>query len=292
MRVFVTGATGFIGSAVVQALIGADHDVLGLARSDEAAARLAAAGAKAHKGDLSDLDSLVAGVRASDGVIHLAFIHDFSRYEANAETDRQALAAMAGALEGSGKPLIATSGVTVLPPGRVGTEKDLPTNQIRAKSELVLAAADKGIRVSVVRLAPTVHGKGDRAFVPALIEVARRTGVSAYVGEGQNRWPAVHRLDAAQLFRLALERGAPGSRFHGVAEEGIPMRAIAETIGKGLGVPVRSVSPAEAAAQFGWLAGFVGADAPASSALTRRALGWQPREIDLLSDMRENGYFA
>ena len=291
MRVFVTGATGFIGSAVVRELLGAGHHVTGLARSGEAATRLAQAGAEAHRGSLEDAGSLAAGARAADGVVHLAFNHDFSRYEENAEDDRIVTAAMAEALAGTDKPLVVTSGTAVLAPGRVGVETDPPTAQTRAKSELVLAWADRGVRVSAVRLAPTVHGRGDTAFVPAMIEAARRTGVSAYVGDGQNRWPAVHRLDAARLFRLALERAEPGQRLHGAAEEGVPTRAIAEAIGHGLGLPVRSIAPEEAEAQFGWLAGFAQLDAPASSALTRATLGWEPREPDLLTDMRENGYF-
>ncbi|WP_426127755.1 SDR family oxidoreductase [Pararhizobium sp. PWRC1-1] len=292
MRIFVTGATGFIGSAVVQELLGTGHRVLGLARSDAAAAKLAQAGAQVHRGALDDLDSLAAGARDTDGVVHLAFIHDFSQYEANAETDRLATAALAEALVDTGKPLVVTSGTAVLATGRVGVETDPPTTQTRAKSELVLAWADRGVRVSAVRLAPSVHSKGDMAFVPMMIRIARDKGVSAYVGDGQNRWPAVHRSDAARLFRLALEKGAAGARFHGVAEEGIPVRAIAEAIGAGLGVPVRSVTPDEAVAHFGWLAGFAGLDAPASSVITRSALGWVPTGPELITDMRENGYFA
>lgn len=295
MRVFVTGATGFIGGVVVQELIGAGHRVLGLARSDASADALARLGVDVHRGELKDTDSLAAGARACDGVVHLAFIHDFSQYEDNAETDRRASAAMASALEGSGKPLVVTSGTAVLTPGRVGTEKDAPApeglGRIRAMSEAVLAAADRGVRVSAVRLPPSVHGAGDHAFVPALIAIARRTGVSAFLGDGANRWPAVHRLDAARLFRLALEQAAPGSRLHGAAEEGIPVRAIAETIGQGLGIPVRSLGEADAAAHFDWLASFVALDNPTSSALTRDTLGWRPQEADLLTDMRESGYF-
>ena len=292
MRIFVTGGTGFIGTAVVHELISAGHRVMGLARSDAAAAKLTQAGAEAHLGSLDNLASLAAGARACDGVIHLAFIHDFSQYEANAETDRMATAAMADALEGTGKPLVVTSGTAVLAPGRVGVETDPPTAQTRAVSELVLAYADRGVRVSAVRLAPTVHGAGDTAFVPALVAIAQRTGVSAYVGDGANRWPAIHRLDAARLFRLALESGGPGARFHGAAEEGIPVRTIAEAIGHGLGLPVRSITADEAEAQFGWLAGFLSLDAPASSAITRATLGWSPREPDLITDIHENGYFA
>lgn len=296
MRVFVTGATGFIGTAVVQELRTAGHQVLGLARSDKAAAALAQRGVEAHRGELSDLDSLAAGARACDGVIHTAFIHDFSQYEANAQTDQRALEALARALEDTNKPLVATSGTTVLAPGRIGTEADVPAQdglgRIRAASEVVLAAAERGVRVSVVRLPPSVHDQGDHGFVPALIDVARRTGIAAYVGDGDNRWPAVHRLDAAHLFRLALESATPGSRLHGVGEEGVPMRSIAEAIGQGLGVPVRSLRVDEAAAHFGWLSLFVAVDNTTSSALTRESLGWWPQRPGLLADMRDSGYFA
>lgn len=296
MRVFVTGATGFIGSAVVNELMAAGHQVLGLVRSDASADALARLGVEPHRGELSDTNSLAAGARTCDGVIHTAFIHDFSQYEANAATDQRALDAMARALQGSGKPLVATSGTAVLAPGRIGTEDDLPAldglGRIRAASEVVLAAAERGVRVSVVRLPPSVHGRGDHAFVPALIDIARRTGVAAFVGDGANRWPAVHRLDAARLFRLALEKAAPGSRLHGAAEEGIPMRAIAQAIGRGLGLPVRGMGEEEAAGHFGWLAPFVALDNSTSSALTRSSLGWDPQQPDLLTDLRDSGYFS
>lgn len=297
MRIFVTGANGFIGSAVVAELLAAGHQVLGLARSDEAADALAQAGATAHRGELTDPDSLAAGARVCDGVAHLAFIHDFSKYQENGEIDRRAVTALVDALDGSGKPLVITSGITVAAPGRTVTEHDAATSDspsaVRTPSEeVVLAAADRGVRSSVVRLPPSVHGPGDHAFVPALIDVARRTGVSAYVGDGANRWPAVHRLDAARLFRLALEKAAPGTRLHGVAEEGIPMRVIAEAIGEGLGVPVRSIPEDEAATQFDWLAHFVVIDTPASSAITRTAVGWRPKENGLLKDLRESRYFS
>lgn len=296
MKVFVTGATGFIGQAVVQELLAAGHRVLGLARSDASAATLAQWGVEAHRGELSDIDSLAAGARACDGVIHTAFIHDFAQYEANAQTDLRALDAMARALEGTNKPLVATSGTAVLAPGRIGTEADAPApeglGRIRAASEVVLAAAQRGVRVSAVRLPPSVHDKGDHGFVPALIEVARRTGVATYVGDGDNRWPAVHRLDAARLFRLALEKAEPGTRLHGVGEEGVPMRSIAEVIAKGLGIPVRSMSVDEAAAHFGWMALFVGIDNATSSAHTRSSMGWQPQQIGLLEDMQTGGYFS
>lgn len=297
MRVFVTGATGFIGEAIVRELREAGHEVTGLARSDAAAETLARWGAEAHRGELADLESLAAGARASDGVIHAAFIHDFADYAGNGETDRRAVEAMGAALAGSGRPLVVTSGTTVVLPGRPVTEEDAgdrnsPGAPRVASEEAVLAMAQRGVRGSVVRLPPSVHGAGDHAFVPALIEVARRTGVSAHVGDGANRWPAVHRLDAARLFRLALEKAAPGTRLHGVADEGVALRDIARTIGEGLGVPVRSIRADEAEAHFGWLGGFASLDVPASSAITRRALGWEPRGPDLLTDMRENGYFA
>jgi nucleoside-diphosphate-sugar epimerase len=295
MRVFVTGATGFIGSAIVQELLSAGHQVLGLARSDAAAGALAQLGVEAHRGDLSDLDSLAAGARACDGVIHTAFIHDFSQFAANVETDRRAVEALTGALEGSDKPLAIASGTLMVAHAHPATEEDAPPSidAPRAASEaLVVAAADRAVRGSVVRLPPTVHGAGDHGFVPRLVATAREKGVSPYVGDGANRWPAVHRLDAARVFRLALERAQPGARLHAVAEEGVPMRAIAETIGAGLGVPVRSITPDEAPAHFDFLARYVAADNQTSSAVTRRALEWRPREPDLLTDMRENGYFS
>ncbi|EYF04843.1 SDR family oxidoreductase [Chondromyces apiculatus] len=296
MRVFVTGATGFIGTAVVRELLGAGHEVLGLARNDAAAEALARSGAAAHRGDLSDVESLAAGARACEGVIHLAFIHDFSAYAAAVETDRKAIEALAGALEGSGKALVVTSGTALLTPGRTGTEEDAPERghtlgQRGASEQVVLEAAGRGVRASVVRLPPSVHGAGDHGFVPTLIEIARRTGFSGFVGDGANRWPAVHRGDAARLFRLAVEKAAPGTRLHGVAEEGVAMRAIAEVIGAGVGVPVRSVAAEEAAAHFTWLAKFAAVDNPTTSARTRASLGWRPEGPGLLTDMRENGYF-
>jgi nucleoside-diphosphate-sugar epimerase len=297
MRVFVTGATGFIGAAIVRELLAAGHEVLGLARSGAAADTLTRLGVEAHRGDLSDTESLIAGARASDGAIHTAFIHDFSAYAAAAETDRRAVEVLAGALEGSDSPLVSTSGTALLAPGRTGTEEDAPAPgsaaSLRAASETtVLAAAGRGVRASVVRLPPSVHGTGDHGFVPTLIDIARRKGFAAFVGQGANRWPAVHRLDAARLFRLALEKAAPGSRLHGVAEEGITMRAIAEIISEGLGVPVQSVAEDKAHAHFDWMASFVAIDNPTSSALTRTSLGWCPQEAELLTDMRDSGYFS
>jgi nucleoside-diphosphate-sugar epimerase len=304
MRVFLTGATGFIGKAIVRELLTTGHQVLGLARSYASAEALTRLEIEAHRGDLADTESLVAGARACDGVIHTAFIHDFvgaasqvvhAAYAAAAETDRRAVAALAGALEGSGKAFVSTSGTALLAPGRTGTEEDAPAPGsaagLRAASEAtVLAAAGRGVRASALRLPPSVHGTGDHGFVPALIDLARRTGISAFIDDGANRWPAVHRLDAAHLFRLALENAAPGARLHAVAEEGVAMRAIAETIGEGLGVPVRSLTEDQAHAHFEWMAGFVAIDNPASSALTREALGWSPQESGLLKDVKE-GYF-
>jgi nucleoside-diphosphate-sugar epimerase len=296
MRIFVTGATGFIGSAIVRELLTAGHKVLGLARSAAAADTLARLGIEAHRGDLSDTESLAAGARACEGVIHTAFNHDWSTTtrEAAALTDRRAVEALAGALEGSGKSLVVTSATALLAPGRNGTEEHAPGSAAtpRAASEAaVLAAAGRGVRGSIVRLPPSVHGTGDHGFVPMLIDIARRTGISAYVGDGANRWPAVHRLDAARLFRLALEKGAPGARLHGAAEEGVPMRAIAQTIGTVLGVPVRGLAEDEARTHFDWFAHFVAIDNPVSSAITRNTLGWRPQEPELLADMMESGYF-
>lgn len=296
MRVFLTGATGFIGSAIVQELLSAGHEVLGLARSDAAANTLVRLGVQAHRGELADTVSLAAAARACDGVIHTAFIHDFSAHAAAAETDRQAVTAMLGALEGSGNPLVATS-VTVLAAHAHPATEDIPVPEAspnpRAKAEaMVLAAAGRGVRASVVRLPPSVHGAGDYGFVPMLLRIARSKGVSAFIGEGANRWPAVHRLDAARLFRLALESALPGARLHAVAEEGLTLRVIAEAIGAGLGVPAHGIAADEAQGHFDWLARFVAIDNPSSSALTRASLGWQPREADLLADMRDGGYFS
>lgn len=295
MRVFVTGATGFIGSAVAADLLAAGHSVLGLARNAESDRKLERAGVEPHRGDLTDLDALAAGAWACDGVAHLAFIHDFSRFQENIEIDRRAAAAMTDALQGSGKPFVLTSGAAFVAPGRIATEDDEPADPTsgRAATEVaVLAAADRGVRASIVRLAPSVHDEGDYGFVPALIGIARDKGFAAYVGDGANRWPAVHRRDAARLFRLALEKAEPGTRLHGVAEEGIAMREIATAIGNGLGLPVRGISPDEADAHFDWIATFAQLDSPTSSAITRSALGWTPQGKGLLADMTDSGYFA
>ena len=297
MRVFVTGATGFIGSAVVQELIGAGYQVRGLARSDAAAASLAAAGAEAHRGSLDDVDSLQRGTSGADAVIHTAFNHDdFTKLDAAAETDQRAIEAVGAALAGSGRPFVVTSAIGLLAPGQVGTEANEPDPRSggahRIASEgAALALASRGVRVSVVRLPTSVHGDGDHAFVPALIHIARAKGVSAYVGEGRNRWAAVHRLDAARLYRLALEQGTAGARFHGVADQGVSTRDIAGVIGRRLGVPVVSKSAEQAADHFGWLGRFFALDAPASSAHTQQVLGWRPREAGLLADLERGRYF-
>jgi nucleoside-diphosphate-sugar epimerase len=296
MRVFVTGATGFIGSAIVQELINAGHEVLGLARSDAAAKSLATTGAKVHRGDLENLDSLKSGVAAADGVIHTGFVHDFARFQEVCEIDRRAIEALGAALAGSDRPLIVTSGTALVSPGRVATEEDasvLDTAALpRVASEQAAAsAAKRGVRVSVVRLSPSVHGDGDHGFVPILIGIAREKGVSAYVGDGKNRWTAVHRLDAAHLFRLALESASAGTRYHGVAEEAIAFRDIAEAIGRRLNIPVVAKSAEQAAGHFGWFAHFASIDCPASSKLTQQRLDWHPMQVKLLADLERGSYF-
>jgi nucleoside-diphosphate-sugar epimerase len=293
MRVFVTGASGFIGSAIVSELIAAGHKVLGLARSDAAAASVAAAGADVHRGSLEDIESLRSGAAMSDGVIHTAFIHDFSKFKENCEIDRRAIEALGSALAGSERPLIVTSGTAAaFTPGRLTTEEDAPNSPMPriASEEAAALVQAQGVRVSVMRL-PQVHDPVKQGLITYLIALAREKGVSAYVGDGLNRWPAVHRLDAAHLYRLALEKGSAGARYNAVAEEGVPLREIAEAIGRGLRVPVVAKSPVEAGEHFGWLAMFVGVDVPASSAQTQERLGWRPTQPGLISDLDEARYF-
>ena len=294
MKIFVTGATGFVGSAVVEDLIRAGHQVLGLARSDAGAKAVADAGAEVHRGSLEDAESLRRGAAAADGVIHTAFIHDFNNYAPAAEKDLRAIEILGEALLGSERPLVVTSG-TLLAQRRgssPGTEEDGANPNFPRKSEdAAMTLAGRGVAVMVLRLPPSVHGEGDHGFVPALIKIAREKGVSAYVGDGLNRWPAVHRLDVAPLYRLVIERGTAGARYHGAGEEGIPFREIAQVLGRRLNVPVVSKSPDEAAGHFGWLAHFVGVDSPASSQRTREQLGWKPKQRGLIADLDAGHYF-
>jgi nucleoside-diphosphate-sugar epimerase len=294
MRVFVTGASGFIGSAIVPELISAGHEVVGLARSDQAAEAVRRSGAQVQRGSLDDLDTLHGAAAATDGVIHTAYVHDFSQMPKSAEIDRRAIETLGAALEGSGRPLVITTGTALVKPGQLATEDDAPApdGHVRLGSEQVAKElAARGVRISIVRPGASVHGEGDHGFVPVLIDIARANGVSAYIGDGANRWPAVHRLDAARLYRLALEHGAPGSVFHAVGDEGVPTRQIAEIIARHLGIPAVSIAPEQAADHFGWIGGFFAVDAPASSALTQERLDWHPTHIGLVEDLEQGHYF-
>ncbi len=295
MRTFITGATGFVGSAVVKELINAGHQVLGLARSEASSAKLMAAGAEVHYGDLEDLASLQSGAAAADGVIHTGFIHDFSRFPEVCEVDKVAIETFAKVLAGSDKPLIVTSGTALVSPGIMATEDmEPPFNPgwPRASEQAADAATKLGVRTSIIRLGPSVHGEGDlQGFVPMLINLAREKGVSAYVGDGLNRWNAVHRLDAANLYRLALENPGSGGRYHAVAEEEIPFKSIAEAIGKLLKIPAVSIPAGQADQHFNWLAAFATNDCPASNKLTCARLNWQPIQSTLVADI-ENGVYS
>jgi nucleoside-diphosphate-sugar epimerase len=304
MRVFVTGATGYIGSAIVGELIDAGHQVVGLARSDTTAATLAVAGAEVHRGALEDLSGLREAAAASDGVIHAAFgavrrggnLGTAADYAAAVQAERRAVEALGEVLAGSGRPFVVTAGTAGLAPGRLATEEDVqdpgPATALRAPLEAAaLAFAARGVRASVVRLAPSVHGDGDRGFVPALIDIARAKGVSAYVGDGSNRWAAVHRLDAAHLYRRALEAAPAGARPHAVGDEGVPLREIADVIGRRLNLPVAALSREEADGHFGWFAPFAALDNPASSTLTREQFDWHPVQPGLIQDLDKGHYF-
>ena len=320
MRVFVTGATGFIGSAIVSELLASGHEVLGLARSEAAAALITAAGAVPHPGSVEDLDSLRRGAAAADGAIHTAFFHEFSHASrrtrrrvilggsprkivprflaAMLAADRNAITAIGGALRGPDRPLVAAFGTMALAPGRLGTEEDEVDPEAAggargATEQAMLELASRGVRAAIVRLPPVVHGDGDRAgFLPRMIRVARKNNVSWYPGDGRNRWPAVHRLDAAHLFVQALEKGEAGARYHGVAEQGVPLRDIATLIGRRLDLPVASATAQQVKSRFSFLAPFLGVDNPASSTITRRSLGWEPTGPSLLDDLEHGTYFT
>jgi nucleoside-diphosphate-sugar epimerase len=292
MRIFVTGASGFIGSAVVAELIGAGHQVIGLARSDSSAHAVANAGADVQRGSLDDPDSLREGAENSDGTIHLAYKHDFNDFAAGAQLDRTAIEVLGDALAGSERPLVVAGGILWLSPGQTLTEdRPAPPDLPRFSEAAVLGLTARGVRTAVVRLPPSVHGEGDHGFVPELISVSREKGVSGYVGDGANRWPAVHRLDAARAFRLAVEKAPAGSIIQAVDDEGVPTRVIAETIGSHLDVPVTSIAPEDAYEHFGWIGPLFAVDAPATSDRSRELLGWQPHNDKLLADLDAGHYF-
>ena len=297
MRVFVTGATGWVGSVVVRELLGAGHQVVGLARSDASAAALTSAGAEVRRGSLDDVDGLREATAAADGVVHTAFKHDFSDFEAGARADLAPVTAMGEALAGSDRPFVIASGTGVRDGGRIATEDTPhlrfgPASARMASEDKLWELAERGVRTSVVRLPPSVHGEGDKGFVPRLIAIAREKGVSAYVGDGANRWPAVHRLDAGHLFRLAVEHARPGTALHAVGDEGVPAREIATVSGRHLGVPVSSIPADQAADHFGFLGFVFSADLPASGDLTRKWLEWSPTQPGLLADLEAGHYFG
>jgi nucleoside-diphosphate-sugar epimerase len=293
MRIFVTGATGWIGSAVIPELLDAGYQVVGLARSDAGAASVAALGAEVQRGDLDDLDGLHAAAVKSDGVVHLGYNHDFSRMEAAAQTDLAAINTFGAALEGTDRPLVIASGVLGLAFGRAATEEDMPsTGHPRiAGAEAAMSFASRGVRPAVVRFAPTVHGTGDHGFMATLIDIARNKGVSGYIDDGANQWPAVHRLDAANLVRLIVDKAPASATLHATAEGGIPTRTIAEAIGRGLDQPVVSIPADQSGDHFGWIARFFGMDAEVSSAATRQLLGWNPVQPGLIADLDAGHYF-
>ncbi|MEZ2440533.1 SDR family oxidoreductase [Chitinophaga sp. RCC_12] len=294
MRVFVTGATGFVGTAIVQELLAAGHQVLGLARSDASAQKLMEAGAEVHRGDLEDLESLRSGAAQSDGVIHAGFIHDFTRFKEVCEVDKTAIETIGDVLAGSDRPLIVTSGTALVSPGKLATEDIIPPFNPawpRASEQAADKVAALGVRTAVIRLSPSVHGDDDEhGFVPILVNIAREKGVSAYTGDGQNRWNAVHRLDAAHLYRLALENAESGARYHASAEEAITVKTIAEAIGKQLNFQVVSVMPEAAAEHFGWFSQMAAIDCPASSVWTQENLKWRPTHAPLLTDIENSIY--
>lgn len=294
MRIFVTGASGWIGSAVTAELLANGHQVLGLARSDDSAAKVAALGAEVHRGSLDDLESLRAGAAASEGVVHMGYNHDFSAMDDAAKTDLGAIEAMADVLDGTGHPLVIASGTLGLAAGRVGTEQDRPDPGMHPRvsnASYAEALKDRGIRSIVSRFAPTVHGPGDHGFIAVLVGIAREKGVSAYIDEGANCWSAVHRLDVGTLLALAVDKAPAGSIIHGVGEEGVPTKDIAEAIGRGLGLEVVSVPAAQAMVHFSWLGRFFGADARASNHLTRELLGWEPTRQGLIADLDAGSYY-
>jgi len=300
LRIFVTGASGWIGSAVVAELLAADHAVLGLARSDASAGAVAAAGAEVCRGDIGDLDVLRSAARDSDGVVHLAFRHDIAftgDFQTAVDSDRSAIEAFGEALAGTDRPLAIASGVAGLKPGTLATERDMaepfPGAGGRVSNErLALALSEGGVRSISVRFAPTVHGLGDNGFIARIVAADRMAGSAAYLGEGLNRWPAVHRSDAACLVRLGIEGAPAGSVLHAVGEQGVPLREVAEVIGRGLDLPVTSITAEQAGTQFGFLAGFLALDMPTSNALTRELLSWEPSGPGLVADLEQGHYFA